>query len=418
MSEVRLIPLGVGDAFSALNYTTCLALGVDDDWLLIDCPHPIRKMLREAIDRGGPPVRPRPGRRRRAHPPPRRPLLGPGRLRLLLPLRARPTRPGPGPSEGLGAALGRAARRRHGADPRPAGRAADLQDARRLLRPRPPERVGRGPLRAVLGRVPADHPHAPHDGLPHPRRRPDGRLQRRHGVRPHADRLALRRRPDRPRGDVGPARTRPSTPPTRSWRPSPKPSAPGSAWSTTPTTSTSPPAPSSRSARASSTSYRGSSRVMPLRDHFRPPLSDRRSWEGIYGGWPAMIVSGLDRRLSRRYAAEPRVHLGSSIEIDVATLEDEAELRRRPGLTEAVAGLAVRPAVVWITRGRRRRHRDERLLRSGFPRRSPSDQEAVKRISRRGRQRPGRRVAGTSEIACSFVPGPDDLERRRHQVRA
>jgi ribonuclease BN (tRNA processing enzyme) len=53
MSEVRLIPLGVGDAFSALNYTTCLAIGVGDDWLLLDCPHPIRKMLREASTAAG-----------------------------------------------------------------------------------------------------------------------------------------------------------------------------------------------------------------------------------------------------------------------------------------------------------------------------------------------------------------------------
>jgi ribonuclease BN (tRNA processing enzyme) len=48
MSTIRLIPLGVGEAFTARNYTTCLALGVDDEWLLIECPHPIRKMLREA----------------------------------------------------------------------------------------------------------------------------------------------------------------------------------------------------------------------------------------------------------------------------------------------------------------------------------------------------------------------------------
>ncbi len=47
MSRVRLIPMGVGEAFSTRHYTTCLALGVDDSWLLIDCPHPIRKMLRE-----------------------------------------------------------------------------------------------------------------------------------------------------------------------------------------------------------------------------------------------------------------------------------------------------------------------------------------------------------------------------------
>jgi ribonuclease BN (tRNA processing enzyme) len=48
MSSVLLIPLGVGEAFTARYYTSCLALSVGDDWLLIDCPHPVRKMLREA----------------------------------------------------------------------------------------------------------------------------------------------------------------------------------------------------------------------------------------------------------------------------------------------------------------------------------------------------------------------------------
>src|SRR5215217_5549736 len=56
MSEVRLIPLGVGEAFTARHYTTCLALGVDDRWLLIECPHPIRKMLREATGAAGWPL--------------------------------------------------------------------------------------------------------------------------------------------------------------------------------------------------------------------------------------------------------------------------------------------------------------------------------------------------------------------------
>ena len=53
MSIVRLLPLGVGEAFTARHYTTCMALGVDDDWLLIECPHPIRKMLREASTAAG-----------------------------------------------------------------------------------------------------------------------------------------------------------------------------------------------------------------------------------------------------------------------------------------------------------------------------------------------------------------------------
>jgi ribonuclease BN (tRNA processing enzyme) len=49
MSELRLVPLGVGDAFSALYYSSCLAVEAEGAWLLLDCPHPIRKMLREAV---------------------------------------------------------------------------------------------------------------------------------------------------------------------------------------------------------------------------------------------------------------------------------------------------------------------------------------------------------------------------------
>ncbi len=48
MPGLRLLPLGIGDAFSSLSYSTCLALEADGSWLLIDCPHPIRKMMREA----------------------------------------------------------------------------------------------------------------------------------------------------------------------------------------------------------------------------------------------------------------------------------------------------------------------------------------------------------------------------------
>jgi ribonuclease BN (tRNA processing enzyme) len=48
VSGFRLVALGVGDAFSARYYSSCLALHCDEEWLLIDCPHPIRKILREA----------------------------------------------------------------------------------------------------------------------------------------------------------------------------------------------------------------------------------------------------------------------------------------------------------------------------------------------------------------------------------
>ena len=51
--DVRLIPLGVGEAFTARHYTTCMLLGAGDDWVLIDCPHPVRKMLREGGQAAG-----------------------------------------------------------------------------------------------------------------------------------------------------------------------------------------------------------------------------------------------------------------------------------------------------------------------------------------------------------------------------
>jgi hypothetical protein len=61
--------------------------------------------------------------------------------------------------------------------------------------------------------------------------------------------------------------------------------------------------------------------AMPLRDHFRPPVSKQASWEGFHGGWPMVIVQQLRKQLPRGFVAEPRVHLGTMMEVDVGTLE-------------------------------------------------------------------------------------------------
>ncbi len=63
---------------------------------------------------------------------------------------------------------------------------------------------------------------------------------------------------------------------------------------------------------------------MPLRDHFRPPLSTKKSWEGLHGGWPMMIVRQLANVLPAEFSAEPRVHLGPFFEIDVSAYVDDA----------------------------------------------------------------------------------------------
>src|SRR5207253_7051356 len=41
--------------------------------------------------------------------------------------------------------------------------------------------------------------------------------------------------------------------------------------------------------------------AMPLRDHFHPPLINRRSWEALHGLWPGTITADLNRRLPERY---------------------------------------------------------------------------------------------------------------------
>lgn len=62
---------------------------------------------------------------------------------------------------------------------------------------------------------------------------------------------------------------------------------------------------------------------MPLLDHFHPPVSERRSWEGFHGLWAAALVEKLNRDvLAGEYFADMQVHVGSPVEVDVATLEE------------------------------------------------------------------------------------------------
>jgi Protein of unknown function (DUF4058) len=64
---------------------------------------------------------------------------------------------------------------------------------------------------------------------------------------------------------------------------------------------------------------------MPLRDHFRPPLSEQRPWESFHSGWINSIADALNEALPEGYFADAEVHAGASAEIDVATFGEEAE---------------------------------------------------------------------------------------------
>jgi Protein of unknown function (DUF4058) len=65
--------------------------------------------------------------------------------------------------------------------------------------------------------------------------------------------------------------------------------------------------------------------IMPLLDHFHPPLSSERRWESFHSSWATKIVDALTERwLPPNYIAEEQAHLGPSVEIDIGTFERES----------------------------------------------------------------------------------------------
>jgi hypothetical protein len=64
--------------------------------------------------------------------------------------------------------------------------------------------------------------------------------------------------------------------------------------------------------------------IMPLRDHFYPPLSRTSTYQEVHGQWPAVIVQQLGRLLPSNFIAGPHVHVGAQVEVDVATFEKES----------------------------------------------------------------------------------------------
>ncbi len=65
---------------------------------------------------------------------------------------------------------------------------------------------------------------------------------------------------------------------------------------------------------------------MPLRDHFHRPLSRTASYQEVHGQWPAVLVQQLGRLLPANYVAGPHVHVGTQIEVDVGTFDQESIL--------------------------------------------------------------------------------------------
>jgi Protein of unknown function (DUF4058) len=79
---------------------------------------------------------------------------------------------------------------------------------------------------------------------------------------------------------------------------------------------------------------------MPLLDHFRGALSDKRHWESFHGAWAYEMMGHLNQQiLPKDYFAEAQVSLGTEVEIDLATFEESSETV--PGAGNGAGGVAL-----------------------------------------------------------------------------
>ncbi len=87
---------------------------------------------------------------------------------------------------------------------------------------------------------------------------------------------------------------------------------------------------------------------MPLRDHFRPPLSELRHWESFHSRWASVIADTLDGDLlPPGYFAEVQVHVGNRVEVDIATFEEEAASSEEPTHGGEATAVATAPSSIW-----------------------------------------------------------------------
>lgn len=86
---------------------------------------------------------------------------------------------------------------------------------------------------------------------------------------------------------------------------------------------------------------------MPLLDHFHPPLSETRKWEGFHSQWASSLAAQLNAgRLPPRHFAEPQVSHGR-VEVDVAADRLSGNGPTPGSGPSSQGGVATRAAPVW-----------------------------------------------------------------------
>src|SRR6516162_6542577 len=75
---------------------------------------------------------------------------------------------------------------------------------------------------------------------------------------------------------------------------------------------------------------------MPLLDHFRPPLSERRPWESFHTTWASALADVLNHDvLPSGFIALEQLHSGAAVEIDVSVFGEPVSPDRDGGTITA-----------------------------------------------------------------------------------
>jgi hypothetical protein len=149
---------------------------------------------------------------------------------------------------------------------------------------------------------------------------------------------------------------------------------------------------------------------MPLRDHFRPPLSEVRHWESFHSRWATVIADTLDADLlPPGYFAEVQLQLGNQVEVDIAAFEDQTASQASTHAGNTATAVAVAPAAVWSPPA------VDMVLPAVFPDRievlvfrsegGPTLVAAIELISPRNKDRPQRRRAFATKCAAYLQQG-------------
>jgi hypothetical protein len=140
---------------------------------------------------------------------------------------------------------------------------------------------------------------------------------------------------------------------------------------------------------------------MPLRDHFRPPVSKKHSWDELHGGWPMMIVQQPYPNLPRGFTAAPGVHLVTSFEIVVSAYEEgEAMLSRAGNGNGGIAVATAAPPIPTLTMQSELPDQEEYEVRVYDDRHARRLVAAIEIVSPANKDRPTSRSAFVARVAA------------------